>query len=162
MKFKSFKNLQTNIPQKFGCYYRGMGIIAKPELEIVVRDTFDYLIDEKYLHIPPKDLCIKVSSTDEDLIKATEIIDGKITRLVDQSSIDHYRHRYGMDEKNIFGRDFNIGLRKKDTNEFLNFAAFVVMEYLSTMITLKWLVKNLTIYLIKEKKRGLILNKINI
>ena len=52
MKFKSFKYLQTDISQKFGCYYRGMGIISKPELERVVKDTFDYLTDEKYLNIP--------------------------------------------------------------------------------------------------------------
>lgn len=128
MKFKSFKYLQTNIPQKFGCYYRGMGIIAKPDLEKTVKDTFDYLTDEKYLDISPENLCVKISATDEDLIKVIESINKKIIRLVDQSNIEHYRHKYGMDEKNIFGRDFNIGIKKKDTDEFLNFAAFVVME----------------------------------
>ena len=128
MKFKSYKYLKTDVPQRFGCYYRGMGIIAKPELERIVKDTFDYLIDAKFLHIPPEDLCIKISSSDVDLIKATRDVDSKITRLVDQSSIEHYRHSYGMDEKNIFGRDFNIGLRKKDTDDFLSFAAFVIME----------------------------------
>ena len=128
MKFKSFKYLQTDISQKFGCYYRGMGILARPELERVVKDTFDYLTGEEYLHIPPDDLCIKVSSLDDDLIKATESVDGKINRLVNESSIEHYRHRYGMDEKNIFGRDFNIGIKKEGTDEFFNFAAFVVME----------------------------------
>lgn len=128
MKFKSFKYLQTNTPQKFGCYYRGMGIITKPDLEKTVKDTFDYLTDEKYLDISPENLCVKISATDEDLIKAIESINKKIIRLVDQSNIEHYRHKYGMDEKNIFGRDFNIGIKKKDTDEFLNFAAFVVME----------------------------------
>lgn len=149
MKFKSFKYLQTNVPQKFGCYYRGMGIIAKPELERIVKDTFDYLTDEKYLHISPENLCIRVSSTDEDLIKATENVDSKITRLVDQSSIEHYRHRYGMDEKNIFGRDFNIGLKKKGTNEFLNFASFVVMENNERKLAVDMGISNLALSMCK-------------
>lgn len=149
MKYKSFKYLKTDVPQKFGCYYRGMGIIAKPDLETVVKDTFDYLTDEKYLNIPPKDLCIKISSKDDDLVKATEIIDGEITRLVEQSSTEHYRHQYGMDEKNIFGRDFNIGLRKKDTNEFLNFAAFVVMENNDRKLAIDMGISNLVLSMCK-------------
>lgn len=149
MKFKSFKYLQTDVLQKFGCYYRGMGIIAKPELERTVKDTFDYLIGEKYLHIPPEDLCIKVSSADEDLIRATENVDSKITRLVDHSSIEHYRHRYGMDEKNIFGRDFNIGLKKKGTDEFFNFAAFVVMENKERMLAVDMGISNLALSMCK-------------
>lgn len=137
--------LQSDIPQKFGCYYRGMGIIAKPELERVVKDTFDYLTDEKYLNIPLEDLRIKVSSTDEDLIRATECVDGKITRVIDQSSVEHYRHRYGMDDKNIFGRDFNIALRKKDTDDFLNFAAFVVMEQNERKLAIDMGISNLAL-----------------
>lgn len=145
MKFKSYKYLQTDVPQKFGCYYRGMGIIAKPELERAVIDTFDYLTDEKYLHIPPENLCIKVSSMDEDLIRATECVDGKIIRFVDQSGVEHYRHRYGMDDKNIFGRDFNIALRKKGTEEFLNFAAFVIMEQNERKLAIDMGISNLAL-----------------
>ena len=80
MKFKSFKYLQTNIPQKFGCYYRGMGIIAKPDLEKTVKDTFDYLTDEKYLDISPENLCVKISATDEDLIKVGIQIKERVKR----------------------------------------------------------------------------------
>ena len=29
IKYKSFKYLKTDVPQKFGCYYKGMGILAK-------------------------------------------------------------------------------------------------------------------------------------
>lgn len=149
MKFKSFKYLQTDIPQKFGCYYRGMGIIAKPELERVVKDTFDYLTDEKYLNIPLEDLCIKVSSTDEDLIEVTESVDGKITRIIDQCGVEHYRHRYGMNEKNVFGRDFNIGLRKTGTDDFLNFAAFVIMENNDRKLAIDMGISNLALSMCK-------------
>lgn len=149
MKFKSFKYLKTDIPQKFGCYYRGMGIIAKPELERVVKDTFDYLTDEKYLNIPLEDLCIKVSSMDEDLIEVTESVNDKIIRIIDQSGVEHYRHRYGMDEKNVFGRDFNIGLRKTGTEDFLNFSSFVIMENNDRKLAIDMGISNLVLSMCK-------------
>lgn len=149
MKFKSFKYLKTDIPQKFGCYYRGMGIIAKPELERVVKDTFDYLTDEKYLNIPLEDLCIKVSSMDEDLIEVTESVNDKIIRIIDQCGVEHYRHRYGMDEKNVFGRDFNIGLRKTGTEDFLNFSSFVIMENNDRKLAIDMGISNLVLSMCK-------------
>lgn len=149
MKFKSFKYLQTEIPQKFGCYYRGMGIITQPELKRVVKDTFDYLTDERYLNIPFEDLIVKISYKDEDLIKSTEIVDSKITRIIDQFNVEHYRHRYGMDEKNVFGRDFNIALRKTGTDDFLNFAAFVIMENNDRKLAIDMGISNLVLSMCK-------------
>lgn len=149
MKIKSMKYLKTDIPQKFGCYYRGMGIIAKPELERTVKDTFDYLIGEKYLHIPSENLCIKISSADKDLMEAIESIDSRIIRLVDSSSIEHYRHRYGMNDQNIFGRDFNIGFKMKDEDDFFSFATFVVMEKEKRKIAVDMGISNLALSMCK-------------
>jgi len=142
MKLKALKYLKTDIPQKFGSYYRGMGILAKPELERVVSDTFDYFINPQYLNIPPEEICIKISSKDEDLMSATKNIDPRITRLIDQASIEHYRHQYGMNDENIFGRDFNIGIKNKYTGEFFSCATFVVMEKQSKKLAIDMGISN--------------------
>lgn len=128
MKLKSLHYLKTLEPQVFGCYYKCMGVLALPNLEKVIYDTFDYLTNSKYLGIPMEDICIRINSNDEDLMKAVEIVDSSIKREVDTVSLKHYRHKYGMDKENITGRDFNIGIRKKGTNNFFNCGTFVVME----------------------------------
>lgn len=136
MKLKSLEYLKTDIPQKFGCYYKCMGILASPELDRVASDMFTYFMDPNYLNISPEDICIKISSTDEDLMRAIENIDKRVVRMIDQSSIEHYRHKYGMDAEYIYGRDFNVGIRKKGTNEFFSCATFVIMENLDKKIAI--------------------------
>lgn len=128
MKLRSLKYLKTEVPQKFGCYYKCMGTLTKPKLEEVVYDTFDYLTNPNYLNISPDDICIKICSMDKDLLKAIEHIDKTIKRDIDTVDLKHYRHKYGMEDLNITGRDFNIGIRKKGTQEFFNCASFVFME----------------------------------
>ena len=128
MKLKSLKDLKTNIPQIFGCYYKCMGVLTKPELERVVNDTFEYFTSPEYLNIPFEDICIKINSNDKDLMSAIAGIDSRIIREIDKSSIEHYTHTYGMENKNITWRDFNIGIRKKWTNEYFSCATFVIME----------------------------------
>ena len=89
-----------------------MGTLTKPKLEQVVYDTFDYLTNPDYLNIPLDDIHIKICSSDEDLLNAIQYVDKGIKREIDTVDLKHYRHKYGMDNLNITGRDFNIGIRK--------------------------------------------------
>lgn len=128
MKLKSLKYMKTVIPLKFGCYYKCMGVLTKPDLKKVVYDTFDYFINPKYLGILPEDICIRICSLDQDLLDSIKDVDKAIVRKIDTVELKHYRHEYGMDDLNIKGRDFNIGIRKKGTQDFFNCATLVLME----------------------------------
>ena len=128
MKLNSLHYLKTAIPQKFGCYYKCMGILAKPDLNDVVFNTFDYFINPNYLNIPTENIRIRICSQDRDLMNAIHQIDDNIVREVDTVDLKHYRHKYGMSEQNITGRDFNIAIRKEGTSDFINCATFVLME----------------------------------
>lgn len=61
-------------------------------------------------------------------MEAISSLDKRIIRKIDTLSMKHYVHKYGMDEYGITGRDFNIGVRKKGTDDFFSCAGFVVME----------------------------------
>lgn len=124
MKSKNLKHMKDNFHQKFGCYYKCMGTLTQPNIEKCTYDLFDYLIN--YLKIKREDIRIRINFEDTDLIKAIEKNDFGIIKEYDPYS--HYKHKYGMDDEKIIGRDFNIGIRKKNTNEFINSAAFVLME----------------------------------
>lgn len=79
MKLRALKYLKNNLPATFGSCYRGMGTLTKIDLNKIIYDTFDYLLNPKYLGISPNDIKIKLNSKDIDLIKSTETI-GKIIK----------------------------------------------------------------------------------
>lgn len=128
IKLKSLKTLKTNAPQIFGGYYKCMGTLASPDLERSTFDLFDYLTNPNYLGISAEDICIRISSTDKDLVEAISGVDKRIHRKFDTVEMCHYRHTYGLDDLNITGRDYNIGIRKSGTDTFINCGTFVVME----------------------------------
>lgn len=128
MKLKALKSLKDTEPMKFGSYYKCMGILAEPNLEKVVSDTFDCLLSEKYFNISPEDLRIRINSEDTDLLDAIKNVNPKVIREIDTVDKSHYKHKYGLDDKEITGRDFNIGLRYLNTEKFINCGTFVLME----------------------------------
>lgn len=128
MKLRALKYLKNNIQATFGSCYRGMGTLTQFDLDKIVYDTFDYLLNTKYLGINPKDICIRLSSNDLDLIKSTTQVDSAVIREYDTENIDSYKHIYGMDEEGITGRNFNIAIRKGESDEFFDCAAIIVME----------------------------------
>lgn len=134
MKLKALKYIRIAEPQKFGSYYKCMGIIAKPNIERVTFDTFDYFTN--FLKIPFDDICIKICSFDDDLMSAIKGIDKRVNIEIDKNSLEHYRHKYGMDREQITGRDFNIGIRMNGTNDFFTCATFVLMETSSRKIAI--------------------------
>ncbi|MEK7526699.1 MAG: hypothetical protein AAB546_04445, partial [Patescibacteria group bacterium] len=122
---KGIKKLKTLEPSRFGSCFRTMGTLTNPDIEKVVFDTFDYLVNE--IGINPQDLLIKINIDDADLMAATSSVVGDIRR--EENAADaHYKHRYGLDEQGIFGRDFNIAVRKRKTDEFASVGTIVFME----------------------------------
>lgn len=149
MKLKSLRYLKETTPQKFGSYYKCMGTLSKPDLEKVVFDMFEYLTYDKYLGIDLDDICIKICSKDDDLMGAIRNVDSKINREIDKTSIEHYRHKYGMSEENITGRDFNIGIRKKGTSDYFSCGTFVLMESPSKKIAIDMGIGNCSLSMCK-------------
>lgn len=122
---KGMKKLKTIEPSKFGSCFRTMGILTNPDVGKVVFDTFDFLINR--IGIKPQDLLIKINTDDKDLIAVTNSVAGNIQR--EENAVDsHYQHKYGLDEQGIFGRDFNIAVRKQRTGEFVTVGTVVLME----------------------------------
>ena len=128
MKLRALKYIKNNIQQTFGSCYRGMGTITEYNLDKIVFDTFDYLMNPKYLGIKSKDIRIRINSNDTDLMKSVEQINKSVVREVDTEYDENYKHIYGMDKQEITGRNFNIAIRKTNTEDFFDCAAIIVME----------------------------------
>lgn len=127
LRTQALKRIYENVPTMFGSYFKSMGVLVEfSSLHKVVQDTFDYLIN--YLHIPHEDIHIKISSKDTDLIESIKDVDSRIVREFDTLAEKAYRHKYGLDDKGIYGRNFNIGIRKKNTNSFIDIGNVIIME----------------------------------
>lgn len=128
MKLRALKYLKNNIPQQFGSCYRGMGTVTRYNLEKIISDTFDYFLNDKYLGMNPNDLCIRISSSDEDLINAINNTEDRVRIEFDTEEESNYKHIYGLAQQQITGRNFNIAVRKGNNDVFFDCAAIIVME----------------------------------
>ena len=139
---KGIKKLTTSESSRFCSCFRIMGTLTNPDVEKVVFDTFDYMINA--IGIKSQDLLIKINANDKDLIAATNSVAGNIRR-VENAADAHYQHSYGLDEQGIFGRDFNIAVRKRGTDEFINTGVVVLMEQYGKKIGIDMGIGNLTL-----------------
>lgn len=128
MKLKALKYLLDTTNQTFGSCYKGMGTLTNYDLDKIVNDTFDYLMNENYLGLNPDDICVRINREDYDLIHSIEFFKECIRVEYNTEPIQCYKHVYGMNEEHITGRNFNIAIRKKDTTNFFDCAAIIVME----------------------------------
>ena len=128
MKLRSLKHLKDDTQQIFGSCYRGMGTITKYDLDIIIYDTLDYLINKKYLGISPSDIRIRINRDDYDLVNSVNTIASDIIKEYNTESIENYKHVYGLESQQITGRNLNIAIRKKGTNDFFDCAGIIVME----------------------------------
>ena len=106
-----------------------MGILAEhsqQNLEKIVFEAFDYLINK--LNIPLDDIRIRINSKDKDLFSSIEQVDKRIIREIDTFDKKYYTHKYGNNIDGITGRNFNIGIRKKGTDNFFDIGNVIVME----------------------------------
>jgi len=125
LRTKQLQKLKTTEPSEFGSCFRTMGTLTPPHIERVVYDTFDYLTHS--LEIKPDDLRIRISTDDPELMLAVKSVAGNIKR--EEDSVEGtYSHKYGLDDYGIYGRDFDIAIRRTGTDEFMNIATVVLME----------------------------------
>lgn len=127
IRTQALKKILTSDYSMFGSYFKALGALVEyHNLERLVIDTFDYLIE--YLKIPYEDIVIRINSKDKDLIDSIKSIDKRIIREYDTFGEKYYKHKYGLEAEKITGRNFNIGVRKKGTDMFLDIGNIIVME----------------------------------
>ncbi|NDV96420.1 hypothetical protein D0T84_16080 [Dysgonomonas sp. 521] len=127
IRTQALKNIQNSELSMFGSYFKSMGaLVMYRDLEKLVLDVFDYLT--KYLKIPFDDIRLRINSEDIDLIDSIKQLDRRVIREYNTFGDKYYKHKYGLDIEQIKGRNFNIGIRKKGTDLFLDIGNVIVIE----------------------------------
>ena len=86
------------------------------------------MLNNDYLGISPEDICIRINSSDFDLVESISFLKKDIKIEYNSEPIECYKHIYGMNEEQITGRNFNIAIRKNGTDNYFDCAAIIVME----------------------------------
>lgn len=119
------KLLDDDYFPNWGSYFPSIGAITPPErLDEACDETFDFF--EKRLALSPKNLLIRISSADTDLIDACKQRYGEDNLEIDSRKPEYYRHNIGME--GVRGRNFNIALRNPNGEEFADIGNIILLE----------------------------------
>lgn len=106
----------------YGSFFLAMGTLAPYES---LQDTSEIACSYLCKFLPPgrQGILLRVSSADKDLLEVCKHIGA--TEVDSQLPI-YYRHRYGLAERGIFGRNFNIAI--PTLSGFLDVGNIIVIE----------------------------------
>lgn len=118
------KLLDDEYSPNWGSYFSSIGAITPPErLNEACNETFDFF--EKRIGISMKNMLIRVSSSDVDLLNACAQRCKDILEIESRKP-EYYRHKIGME--GVRGRNFNIALRNSDGNGFADVGNIILLE----------------------------------
>lgn len=117
----------TSNTSEWSSYFKAMGILAEyGKLKDVVWDMRCFFVD--ILKIPVKYLMIRISSEDRDLMEVCRENCNNMQVEVDTMLPKYYRHKYGLSDVGIYGRNFNIAILDKSSATFKDVANIIVIE----------------------------------
>lgn len=127
IRTQALKNLETSSISEWSSYFNAFcALVTYDKLEKIISDTLTLLT--KTLKIDIENILIRVNSKDMDFI---EILTTKFKEYkleIDSKEISYYRHKYGLDDLNIYGRNFNIAIRDQRIGDFRDIGNIIIIE----------------------------------
>lgn len=121
----ALKNIYSSTISAYNSFFEAYCVLVKFEnLEKIIRDTIEFI--RNVLKISYDDIAIKVNSMDHEFIEIVNLLDNKIDIFVDTEPLKYYRHKYGLEKENIFGRNFNIAIKVND--KFQDIGNIIIIE----------------------------------
>lgn len=117
------------IPEKneWSSYFDASGVLVPYELlNKLVYDVIEFI--NKKIDISYSDIMIRISSNDVDLMNSIRALNENIIIEIDSRYEKYYRHKYGLQEYGIYGRNFNIAIRDFRTVEYKDIGNIIVIE----------------------------------
>lgn len=106
-------------------YFDASGILVNYDLlEKLVYDVVEFI--NKFLYIDYSNIMIRVLDTDIDLLKSLKNIDSNIKIELNSRDLNYYRHKYGLQDFEIYGRNLNIAI--KQNSEYKDIGNIIIIE----------------------------------
>lgn len=128
IRTQSLKFIQENDDiRPYTSFFDSFCVLSRYEnLDELVGDSFKFFTE--YLEMKPEEIMLRINSGDLDLIKATDCINENVKREFDSREEKYYKHKYGLDDKGIYGRNLNFAFLNPKTNEYEDVGNIIVIE----------------------------------
>lgn len=117
------------IPEKLEwySYFDASGVLVNyDKLDKLVFDIIDFL--NRFLNVDYSDIMVRVSERDNDLMKSLKNLDSRVVVEIDSREEKYYRHKYGLQELGIYGRNLNIAIRCCKELEYKDIGNIIIIE----------------------------------
>lgn len=127
IRTKGLKRELISEKNEWSSYFDATGLLVNYDmLDKLIYHIIEFL--NKVLDISYNDILIRISKTDVDLKRGLINIDSNINIEYDTMDKNYYKHKYGLDDYNIFGRNFNIAIRDKVSKQYKDIGNIIVIE----------------------------------
>lgn len=127
IRTRGLQNQKKDQPAEWGSFFTNIGaLVSYDKLEKIILDVFDFIT--KYLSIPACDVMIRINKQDKDLMDAISAVDNDVKREYNTREDVYYRHKYGLQNLGIYGRNFNIALKDVSDGEYKDIGNIIIIE----------------------------------
>lgn len=127
MRTRNIKNLRKPVDFRWGSFFTNLGCLVNyNSLAKITQDLMDYLTVN--LMIPEENIMIRCNTNDVDLCYAIKQISQNVNIECNSMPPEYYKHKYGLENLGIYGRNFNVALKDKVDGEFKDIGNIIVIE----------------------------------
>lgn len=127
IRTQPLKVMTVNQTSEWSSYFDATGILVPQNLgEKLVYDVLFFLINK--LNLSKDDIMIRINCNDTDLMEIVKNVSDMCNVEMNTREEKYYKHRYGLDEYGIYGRNFNIALKDKKACEYKDIGNIIIIE----------------------------------
>lgn len=127
IRTQPLKVMTVNQTSEWSSYFDATGLLVPQNLgEKLVYDVLFFLINK--LNLSKDDIMIRINCNDTDLMGIVKNVSDMCNVEMNTREEKYYKHRYGLDEYGIYGRNFNIALKDKKACEYKDIGNIIIIE----------------------------------
>lgn len=127
IRTQPLKVMTVNQTSEWSSYFDATGLLVPQNLgEKLVYDVLFFLINK--LNLSKDDIMIRINCNDTDLMRIVKNVSDMCNVEMNTREEKYYKHRYGLDEYGIYGRNFNIVLKDKKACEYKDIGNIIIIE----------------------------------
>lgn len=127
IRTQPLKVMTVNQTSEWSSYFDATGLLVPQNLgEKLVYDVLFFLINK--LNLSKDDIMIRINCNDTDLMEIVKNVSDMCNVEMNTREEKYYKHRYGLDEYGIYGRNFNIALKDKKACEYKDIGNIIIIE----------------------------------
>lgn len=127
IRTQPLKVMTVNQTSEWSSYFDATGLLVPQNLgEKLVYDVLFFLINK--LNLSKDDNMIRINCNDTDLMRIVKNVSDMCNVEMNTREEKYYKHRYGLDEYGIYGRNFNIALKDKKACEYKDIGNIIIIE----------------------------------